>query len=152
LTNNIFIKKINDKIYNTCRSVLNQLKIRNVSKSNINPTNTNKLALKLFLTQYNTKVEQTIIGTKKSIDNSLKRGLTANDFLRRELKVALHKIRFFLIKINPINWYKKIKKKYIRISRKVGLFWGKTFTTIWGVYKVAELYGKFSSFIVKKSF
>ena len=152
LTNSVFINKINKKIKDTCTTVLNDLKIKNVSKSNLKASKTNKLVLRTFLTNYNSKVEKTIERTKKSIDKETTKTRTVNDVIRSKIKRVVQKVKRFTMKINPINWYKKARNKLRNLKRRFGSFWGTTFFIVGVPIFLFKMVGKITSFITSIAF
>lgn len=152
LTNSVFINKINKKIKDTCTTVLNDLKIKNVSKSNLKASKTNKLVLRTFLTNYNSKVEKTIVQTKKSIDKETTKTRTVNDVIRSKIKRVVQKIKRFIIKINPINWYKKARNKLRKLKNRFGSFWGTSFFIVGVPIFLFKIAWKIASFITSIAF
>lgn len=152
LTNSVFINKINKKIKDTCTTVLKDLKIKNVSKSNLKASKTNKLVLRTFLTNYNSKVEKTIVQTKKSIDKETTKTRTIDDIIRSKIKRVVQKIKRFIMKINPINWYKKARNKLRKLKKRFGSFWGTTFFIVGVPIFLFKIAWKIASFISSIAF
>lgn len=168
LLNSIFISKINKKIKDTCSSVLHDLKIKNISKSNLNPTKTNKKVLQLFLKNYNSKVQKTIIETKKSIDKEHIKIRSLDNIIGeriRSIKSRLKKqINFFMWNINPLNQLTIAKHKFKKLQRIYGKFFGTTFSILgipFFLFRIPfliltslpfKIISSFSSWIIKKAF
>jgi hypothetical protein len=108
--------------------------------------------LRTFLTNYNSKVEKTIVRTKKSIDKETTKTRTVNDVIRNKIKRVVQKIKRFVMKINPINWYKKARNKLRNLKRRFGSFWGTTFFIAGVPIFLFKMTWKIASFISSITF